>query len=245
MIGGFDLGLQRAGFEIAWQVEIDPFCRQVLQKHWPDVPKYGDIRELRGDELEPVDLICGGFPCQDISEANTSGRGLEGPRSGLWFEYERLIRKIRPKWVLVENVSRLLSINDGRDFGTILRNLAELWYDAEWSLLSSCAMGAPHTRERLFIVAHADSKRLQTGWEERIGNDEKIPPGGANTKYIYSPTITISRSRQQTRATEPGIPRVADGIPDRIYRNRAIGNAVDPDVAEIIGRMIIAVEGLT
>lgn len=242
MIGGFDLGLERAGMVCKWQVEIDPFCRKVLTKHWPAVPKYGDIRELRGDELEPVDLICGGFPCQDISEANTNGKGLEGPRSGLWFEYERLIREIRPRWAVVENVSRLLTINGGRDFGTILRNLAELRYDVEWSLLSSCTMGAPHSRERVFLVAYTNIKRLQASREEGIRDDEKTPSGGASAKYIHSSTVSISSSRRQTRSSEPGIPRVDDGVPDRIYRNRAVGNAVDPDVAELIGRMIIEAE---
>jgi DNA (cytosine-5)-methyltransferase 1 len=225
-----------------WQVEIDPFCRKVLTKYWPDVPKYGDIRELRGDELEPVDLICGGFPCQDISEANTNGKGLQGSRSGLWFEYERLIREIRPSWAVVENVSRLLSINDGRDFGTILRNLAELGYDAQWSLLSSCAVGAPHSRERMFLVAHTNSQRLQTSGEKRIRDDEETSSGWASTKHIYSSTLSIGSSRRQIRTAEPGIPRVDDGVPDRIHRNRAVGNAVDPDVAELIGRMILEVE---
>ena len=97
-IGGLDLGLERAGMECRWQVEIDEFCRKVLAKHWPEVPKYGDIGKLTGEELEPVDLICGGFPCQDLSQAGRRA-GLEGDRSGLWFEFARIVGVLRPRWV--------------------------------------------------------------------------------------------------------------------------------------------------
>src|SRR6185312_32662 len=99
-IGGFDLGFERAGFEIKWQVEIDPFCRAVLAKHWPDVRRYEDVRTV-GAELERVDVVCGGFPCQDISFAG-DGAGLDGERSGLWREFSRLIGELRPRYVVVE-----------------------------------------------------------------------------------------------------------------------------------------------
>jgi len=149
-IGGLDLGLERAGMRCLWQVEIDEYCRRVLAKHWPDVPKYGDIRELTGDELERVDLICGGFPCQDISNAGKRA-GIDGERSGLWREYIRVIRVLRPRFVLVENVAALL----GRGLGAVLGDLAACGYDAEWDCLPASAFGAPHRRDRLFIVAHA------------------------------------------------------------------------------------------
>jgi DNA (cytosine-5)-methyltransferase 1 len=141
-IGGMDLGLERAGMVCRWQVEIDDYCRRVLAKHWPDVPKYGDIREVTGGELERVDLICGGFPCQDISNAGKRA-GIDGERSGLWSEYIRLVRVLRPRYVLVENVAALL----GRGIDRVLGDLAASGYDAEWDCIPAAAVGAPHLRE--------------------------------------------------------------------------------------------------
>src|SRR5688572_14262480 len=120
-IGGIDLGLERAGMKCAWQVELDPFCRRVLAKHWPDVARYEDVREVGAHNLEPVDLIAGGFPCQDISNAGKRA-GIDGERSGLWSEYARIVRELRPRYVLVENVTALL----GRGIGRVLGDLAAL-----------------------------------------------------------------------------------------------------------------------
>jgi DNA (cytosine-5)-methyltransferase 1 len=149
-IGGIDLGLERAGMECAWQVEIDDYATKVLTKHWPDVPKFRDIRECGSHNLGAVDLIAGGFPCQDISLAGPGG-GLDGERSGLWTQYRRIIRELRPRFVLVENVSALL----GRGISGVLGDLAESGYDAEWDCIPAAAVGAPHRRDRLFIVAYA------------------------------------------------------------------------------------------
>src|SRR5215831_9611163 len=102
-IGGFDLGLERAGLRTAWFCESDPYCRRVLAKHWPGVPIHPDVRGLRGVDVEPVDILCGGFPCTDLSVAGR-GAGLTSERSGLWFEFGRLIRELRPRYVVVENV---------------------------------------------------------------------------------------------------------------------------------------------
>jgi DNA (cytosine-5)-methyltransferase 1 len=156
-IGGIDLGLERAGMTCKWQVEIDEYCRKVLTKHWPSVPKYGDIRTISGDELERVDLIAGGFPCQPHSLAGR--RQASEDERDLWGEYARLIRVLRPRWVLAENVPGLLSSESGRFFGRVLGDLARLGYDAEWESLPAAAFGAPHIRERVFIVAHADRER--------------------------------------------------------------------------------------
>jgi|10_taG_2_1085330.scaffolds.fasta_scaffold80038_2 DNA (cytosine-5)-methyltransferase 1 len=153
-IGGFDLGLERAGMEVRWQVEIDPFCRKVLAKHWPDVKRYEDVREVGAHNLEPVELICGGFPCQDISNAGKRA-GITGARSGLWGEYGRIIRELRPSYVIVENVSALLT----RGIDVVLGDLAESGYDAEWDVLSATAVGAPHRRERVWIVAYPQGQR--------------------------------------------------------------------------------------
>ena len=147
-IGGFDLGLERAGFEIKWQVEIDPFCRAVLAKHWPHVKRYEDVRTV-GSELEHVDVICGGFPCQDISDAGKR-IGINGPRSGLWSEFARLVGELRPRFVIVENVAGLLSLGMGR----VLGDLATFGYDAEWDTLPAVAFGTPHRRDRVWIVAY-------------------------------------------------------------------------------------------
>src|SRR5688572_2857581 len=136
-----DLGLERAGMQCVWQVEIDEFCRKVLTKHWPNVPKFNDVRECGKHNLEPVDLIAGGFPCQDISEVG-SRRGIDGARSGLWREMHRIVGELRPRYVLVENVSGLLN----RGIERVLGDLAAIGYDAEWSLLSACSMGAAHSR---------------------------------------------------------------------------------------------------
>lgn len=148
-IGGFDLGLERAGFQTAWFCEQDEFCQQVLAKHWPDVPCYPDIRELRGQDVEPVEVLCGGFPCQDLSYAGR-GAGIEGERSGLWSEYARLVGELRPRYVLVENVPALLT----RGLGRVLGDLAALGYDAEWDCIPASAVGAPHRRDRIWLVAY-------------------------------------------------------------------------------------------
>jgi len=155
-IGGFSLGLERAGMTTAMFCEIEPYCRRVLAKHWPGVPIHDDIRTLDrmvvAEKAGPVDLVCGGFPCQDISVAG-KGAGLGGERSGLWFEYLRLIGEIAPRWVVIENVPALRS----RGLDTVLGGLAALGYDAEWHCIPASAVGAPHRRDRVWIVANANS----------------------------------------------------------------------------------------
>jgi DNA (cytosine-5)-methyltransferase 1 len=148
-IGGFDLGLERAGMRTVWFCECDPFCQRVLARHWPGVPCYPDVRQLRGADVEPVDVLAGGFPCQDISSAG-SRAGIDGARSGLWREYARLVGEVRPRYVLVENVANLLV----RGFGRVLADLAAIGYDAEWDCLPASAFGAPHRRDRVWLVAY-------------------------------------------------------------------------------------------
>ncbi len=149
-IGGMDLGLEWAGMECAWQVENDSYAVRVLEKHWPNVTRYGDIREVDFGGVEPVELLAGGFPCQDLSYAG-KGLGLSGERSGLWSEFKRAIRMVGPRYVLVENVPGLL----GRGMGAVLGDLASLGYDAEWQSIPAAAFGAPHLRWRIFIVGYA------------------------------------------------------------------------------------------
>ncbi len=226
-IGGMDLGLERAGMECKWQVEIDPFCQKVLAKHWPGVKRYGDITKLDGSELERVDLIAGGFPCQDISYAGF-GAGLVGERSGLWVEFARIIRQVGPKYALVENVAALLD----RGMGAVLGTLADLGLNAEWSRVSACSMGATHMRPRMFIVAYANSI---DGWKGiRHPNAREIWP------VSEVDCFASARSRAKARLENPsalygGAYEISDGL----VRNHGIGNAVYPDVAEWIGRRII------
>jgi DNA (cytosine-5)-methyltransferase 1 len=167
-IGGFSLGLERAGFETVAFCEIDKKCHKVLNKHWPDVPIFEDVctltKELLDDRGITVDVICGGFPCQDISLAG-KGAGIEGERSGLWTEYARIISELRPKFVIVENVAALLS----RGLDRVLGDLAEIGYDAEWHCIPASAVGAPHRRDRIWIVAYPNKQ-----WDKALRGE--CPP---------------------------------------------------------------------
>ena len=176
-IGGFSLGLERTGgFETVAFCEIEPFPRRVLAKHWPEVPCYDDVRTLTGDVLRrdgiAVDVITGGFPCQDLSVAGKQ-RGMgEGTRSGLWSEIVRLVGELRPQYVIVENVAALLvgpSERRGGWFGRVLGDLAECGYDAEWENIPASALGAPHRRERVWLVAYAQQERPNAGEHDQIG----------------------------------------------------------------------------
>lgn len=153
-IGGFDLGFSRAGIETLWEVEIDPYCRKVLERHFPNAERFADIRECGKHNLRPVDVISGGFPCQDISQAGKRA-GIDGDRSGLWREYARIIGELRPRYVCIENVAALL----GRGLVRVLCDLAALGYDAEWEVISAADVGAPHLRERVWIVAYPNAGR--------------------------------------------------------------------------------------
>ncbi len=231
-IGGFDLGLERTGgFKTVAFCEIDPFCRRVLAKHWPGVPCYHDVRELTAERLASdgigADVICGGFPCQDISLAG-SGAGLAGERSGLWSEYARLVGEIRPRYVIVENVSALL----GRGLHAVLGDLAAIGYDAEWHCIPACAVGAPHHRDRIWIVAYPGKKRGEGQQSETLSGLRGIP-WGENVRraqaWARRPDLSAS-----------GLCGTGDGIPARVDRTGALGNAVHPTIPELIGRAILA-----
>jgi len=225
-IGGFDLGLERAGMKCLWQVEIDPFCRKVLTKHWPEVLKYEDVREVGKHNLEHVDLICGGFPCQDISFAGKGG-GLEGKRSGLWFEFFRIFCELRPKYLLVENVPAILI----RGLNDILASIASVGYNAEWEVLSAGGFKAPHSRDRLFLVAYPYRIRRNS---ERIFKD-----------WLYSEYTPQLWESFRTNKHEVwlknfcGLSRDDDGVPDRVDRIKSCGNAVVSQIAEYIGKNIV------
>jgi DNA (cytosine-5)-methyltransferase 1 len=223
-----DLGLERAGMVCRWQAEIDPFCRKVLEKDWPKVRRYEDVKGI-DEGCERVDLIAGGFPCQDISYAGY-GAGLDGDRSGLWWEFARVIRILGPSLVIVENVAALLN----RGMGDVLGTLSSLGYDAEWSVVSACSVGHTHMRRRMFIVAHANG----VDGRPRVWNLEQ------RRKWKVSQVDSFARTRadQKARLANPSeLYRGADGVPFGMDRNRAIGNSVPPQVAEWIGRRIMQI----
>jgi DNA (cytosine-5)-methyltransferase 1 len=331
-IGGIDLGLERAGMRVVWQVECDPYARAVLRKHWPTTALYDDVRSVGAANLAPVDLVCGGFPCQDISNAGKRV-GINGERSGLWSEYARIIRELRPRYVLVENVAALLA----RGLERVVGDLAACGYDAEWDCFPAAAFGAPHQRDRLFVVAHAhgdrhagrdrtegnegaalgqpralrerdavadaardgrqqgrktaragsglagngsdplahaDLARLEVsgsasepGRADRGGQDaaalgngddvadtalvfrDGCDDHGRSRKHSRRAIQDVSEPRNRTRFVrsgcdwwdvEPDVGRVAHGVPSRVDRLRCLGNAVVPQVAEWIGRQILA-----
>jgi DNA (cytosine-5)-methyltransferase 1 len=152
--GGFDLGLENAGMTIAWQAEILPRPCSVLRRHWPEVPNHGDVTEIDCGSVQRVDLLCGGFPCQDISVAG-SRAGLAGKRSGLFFEFVRLAGEISPEWLLLENVDGLLSCNGGADLAVVLHALVQLGYRVAWRVLDTQHFGCPQRRRRVFLVGHS------------------------------------------------------------------------------------------
>jgi DNA (cytosine-5)-methyltransferase 1 len=150
--GGMDLGFDRAGIPAVAHCEIDPKAASVLRRHWPDVPVISDVREVTSD-VGQVDLVHGGFPCQDISVAG-SRKGLAGDRSGLWWEFHRILGELRPRWCVIENVAGLLSSNGGRDLGSILGALGDLGYGYAYRVLDARHFGVPQRRRRVFIVGH-------------------------------------------------------------------------------------------
>jgi DNA (cytosine-5)-methyltransferase 1 len=296
-IGGFDLGLERAGMVCKWQVEIDDYANRVLEKHWPSVERYRDIRTFPEKCQSPwlgggwrdkyaVDVICGGFPCQDISYAGR-GAGLDGERSGLFFEAIRVVRELQPRAVVLENVAALLT----RGLDRVLGTLAEIGYDAEWHCIPAAAVGAPHIRDRVFVLAYASRELLHRSWirptktrggepaisgevladatEQRwrqrhangSGCNERNETGqecglgsgcagvaNADCKGLEKREGQDSEgsgenggakpSRSELWAVEPDVGRVAHGVPKRVDRLRGLGNAIVPQVAEYVGKMV-------
>jgi len=233
-IGGFSLGLDRSGgFDTVAFCEICPKARKVLSKHWPNVKQYTDIRELTGEQLKKdgieVDVITGGFPCQDISCAGKA-KGILAERSGLWSEMFRLIRDVRPAWAIIENVSALRS----KGLTLVLQNLCEIGYCAEWHCIPSSAIGAPHQRDRIWILAHPNSEGLQ-------GHSETLErPSQVRTQKETRLLSCLSRS--DFWAVESNVGRVAHGIPNRVDRLKQLGNSVVPQIPELLGYAILECE---
>ena len=302
-IGGFDLGLERAGMKVIWQSEIDTFASRVLKKHWPDVPNLGDITKVDWSEVERPDVICGGYPCQPFSTAGKRG-GANDPRH-LWPAMFNAICLLRPQYALMENVRGHLSLG----FNRVLGDLAEIGYDAEWQVIPAAAVGAPHKRDRVFIVAYPNNTRNRTP-KRRVDDDGATQikkrqifsqfefgrrgakmanttsqqsngrQSASNTKQFekkrlqkqvrtsgtvvadtdcefvgqYGSSSNVAnqskqrndqRERQKTNdlgqwwEVEPNVGRVANGVSDRVDRLKGLGNAIVPQVAELVGALVV------
>lgn len=297
-IGGLELGMERAGVgRTVWQVESDPYCRAVLARHWPNAVRYNDVRTAR--DLPPVDVVCGGFPCQDVSGAGKR-IGLEGARSGLWYEFARIVAESNPRFVVVENVAS----GKGRWLSAVRSQLCQLGYRTRAIALSAADVGAPHLRRRVFVLADRDGepirlerRRAEPGaaasiaghargaMGEPIGNGlEDDEQAGAATGAASGPTLAHGHGigclglsapwlhdhgRERDDASrchrfpprrgdeegwreyiacsgpEPGLRRGANGVSTRLdgrarrRRLKALGNAVVPQCAEVVGRMLV------
>lgn len=259
-IGGFSLGLERAGMQTVAFCEIEPYPRAVLRKHWPNVPCYEDVRTLTAERLNadgigPIDVICGGFPCQPFSQA---GKQLaEKDVRHLWPEYFRLVKECRPSWVIGENVIGL--INLGLD--AVLDDLEGIGYATRTFDIPACAVGAPHYRRRVWITANATSGRRTSGFNGDAKSTDVVPcsedlaysdcsllqgGGGGNNEEGRKESSRYARlacgEPESTWEIEPRMGRVANGVPSRVDRIKALGNAVVPQIPEIIGRAIMAME---
>lgn len=238
-IGGFSLGLERTGgFKTVAFCEIEEFPRRVLAKHWPEVPCYHDIRELTADRLAAdgiaVDAICGGFPCQDLSIAGRAA-GLDGARSGLFYHVVRLVREIGPLYVVLENVTELL----GRGLGDVLRALAEVGYDAEWHCIPAGNLGAPHERDRWWLVAYPNG--------ERCGQHNRAPLAIPPLVPGHSDHFGDANWQTPWKQVAADLCRVDDGLRGRLDKLgfQALGNAVVPQIPELIGNAILAAENVS
>jgi len=232
-IGGLELGLEWAGLgPVVWQVEIEPYCRKVLAKHWPDADRsVTDVRDAGRTTLAPVDLICGGFPCQDISTAG-KGAGLAGSRSGLWGEFARVVGEMQPTWVVVENVHQ----GGNRWIDAVVCDLAVKGYEALPIPLRASAVGAWHERARTFVVANAHSTTIRE--QPRRVERERGPAIQAEPRH----TGEAQRDSFAWWSTNPDVARVVHGVPAGMDRRRALGNSVVPQCAEVIGWVIMELE---
>ena len=288
-IGGFSLGLEKAGMETVAFCEINEYAQKVLKKNWPGVPIYEDVRQITANRLVSdgirCDVITGGFPCQDISVSGNQV-GIEGERSGLWTECARLLGDIRPKYAIFENVPNLLNGGDGNWFKRVLWDISQVGYDAEWKCIRASDVGAPHRRERIWIICFKNNSpmadpnsddggdrsrtlpRERWPWLEHRGSSERQLVGQteetmANTinerlqrrlqdginyqegwevkgfRSVTKCSDRWERDRESIWATEPCVGRVANGVPNLSHRLKCLGNAVVPQIPELIGRAIM------
>jgi DNA (cytosine-5)-methyltransferase 1 len=218
-IGGLELGLEWAGLgPVKWQCEIDPFCRAVLAKHWPGVTRYEDVTARR--DWPYVDIVCGGFPCQDVSQASRGrGGGLGGQRSGLWYHFAAVVETCAAPFVVVENVQSGVQ----RWLPAVRRQLCNLGYRTRALGITARDVGAPHTRARVFVIGYADGNRKSA----LPVNDE-------------APDLPSASRAMWCRGWPPAPQRlrVDDGLPNGLDRDHALGNAVVPQCAHVVGEVI-------
>ena len=260
-IGGFSLGLERAGMETVAFCEFDEHAQKVLRKHWPDVPIHSDIRELNAKQFRgTVDVICGGFPCQDLSTAGKQV-GFSGERSSLYGEMLRVISECMPRYAIFENVTGLLTGDSGRWFGQFLYDLAQIGFDAEWHCVEAAYVGAPHRRDRVWIIAYPSMRNDRHSKHKQIKRQKQKFRKSISRVKIFANTnfercerfakiahdlkqqIEFMRSseavRERFNLSEPPLCRANDGLPRRLDRLRRLGNAVVPQIPEAIGRAIM------
>lgn len=229
-LGAFSLGLERAGMRTVGFCENELWCQKILRSHWRHVPIFDDVTTLKGIHVGPVDVIAAGFPCQDASSANPSGRGIAGERTGLFSEVIRLAGELRPRFIILENVPELLD----RGFGHVLRSLAEIGNDAEWDCLSLGALGAPHERERLWVVSYPSS----AGWQGSQPNHGIFERAKASLAKYGHEAFELWRQLVGGELLLRGI----DGATVTMERRRlhAVGNSLGSVIPEHLGRSILA-----
>lgn len=246
-IGGFDIAAEWSGYDNKFHCEINPFGQLILNYYWPNSKLYKDVSTANFKPYRnKIKVLSGGFPCQDNSNANQSStrkQGLRGARTGLFFQMCRAIEEIGPQYIIAENVADILTVNGGEDFGTILTELSTMGYNAEWRICRSSDVGAPHDRERLYIVAYPNNIRLQEG-QTFFSNVHE-----ASSPITWMPTGTpVQTYRGGAWAFEPPFPCVDDGLSLamagftasqwRKEQIKAYGNAVTPQIPYAIFKAI-------
>ena len=235
-IGGFELGLERGipNSQTIWQVEQNKYCQSILRKHWKKAIIHSDIFTVGSHNLQTVDIICGGFPCQDISVIGNKKGIQHGEKSSLWFEMHRVIKELRPKIAIIENVAGIR----GNEIEIIVNGLSKIGYDVEWVIISAEQFGALHQRKRFFAVAYTPSgksgrmelscmdEKKTKAWKDPYACEYQAQTGFRGGGYWATPTL------------EPPFLHMADGVPDRVARLKALGNAIVPQCSEWVGRQI-------
>lgn len=262
-IGGFEIGFERAGFTTAWQVEIDPIPRAVLADRFPHAKQFEDVRAVGAGQLRPVDVIVGGFPCQDVSTMGRR-RGLAGQRTGLFFEVARILSELRPEWVVLENVTGLIHSHDGQDLQTVIATLAECGYVGCWRVLNAEHFGVPTKRRRVFLVGRlGDAPPIEfladAGPVEPVRGAPQTDEAQQITGWAH-PTLLAGSSNSQISISGSGLVAVGHGRDQMDDRQRTVddhglcrgldaanfaeahaaGNAVCPPVAQWIAQKIYA-----
>ena len=265
-IGGFSYGLEKTGFQTVAFCEMDKYCKLVLQKHWKGTKIYSDVKEitkerLEADGVELPEIITGGFPCQPFSIAGKQ-KGTNDDRH-LWPEMFRIIKELKPRWIIGENVRGIVNIQDGVVFETVCTDLESEGYEVQAFNIPAAGVGAPHRRERIWIVANS-RRTLRQGTElrEKNENETRKEDADQHQRSSSSPEPNVAnasagrRASQKTEVStrgngiehqswwqsEPDVGRVANGISGRVHRLRALGNSIVPKIAEEIGRAIMKAE---